>query len=196
MNPAYEGMEYAELSAALLKNVSSGNAFPSDMLHTSKDFGKCKSLLDERKSLYNGRMVKIDLSASSQDDYIDLSILASYKVLFCWRRVFVDVLVFVGKSGVMHCRLYLCCFCSAGVCFAGLVLAGSHFYGFHMRSAIPPKYLFYKVSLPWRPSSPPLSPGIPSLVAPRLPLFSSHPRPSLAPRPLIQTVVFLFAACW
>ena len=42
-----KGMEYAELSAALLKNVSSGNAFPSDMLHTSKDFGKCKSLLDE-----------------------------------------------------------------------------------------------------------------------------------------------------
>ena len=189
-------MEKEDLRAALLKNVSSGNQWTSDMLHTSKDFGKCLHLLKERGGLYSGRMVKIDLSASSQDDYIDLSILASYKVLFCWRRVFVDVLVFVGKSGVMHCRLYLCCFCSVGVCFAGFFLAGSHFYGFHMRSAIPPKYLFYKVSLPWRPSSPPLSPGIPSLVAPRLPLFSSHPRPSLAPRPLMQTVVLLFAACW
>ena len=192
----YAEMEKEDLMQALLKNVSCGNQWMSDMLHTSKDFGKCLHLLKERGGMYSGKMVKIDLSASSQDEYIDLSILASYKVLFCWRRVFVDVLVFVGKSGVMHCRLYLCCFCSVGVCFAGLFLAGSHFYGFHMRSAIPPKYLFYKVSLPWRPSSPPLSPGIPSLVAPRLPLFSSHPRPSLAPRPLIQTDVFLFAASW
>ena len=75
-------MGWEDLQQALLRNVSSGNTWPSDMLHTSKDLGKVWSLMHEdgRKNLYSGKVVRIDLSAVSQDLYIDLSILASYKM--------------------------------------------------------------------------------------------------------------------
>jgi len=76
-------MEYKQLQPCLLENVAVGNHKVSDMLHTSKDFAKCLNLSKERKNMYNGRIVKIDLTAQSLDDYIDLSSLASYKV-FCF----------------------------------------------------------------------------------------------------------------
>ena len=129
-------MEKRELQTALLRCVSAGNLFDSDMLHTSKDFAKCRNLMLERKPLYCQRMVRIDLSALSQDLYIDLSILASYKVLISLRRVFVGVLGFVGKSGMMYRRVYLCCFFLVGVCVARFFIAGCHFYNSKMRPVI------------------------------------------------------------
>ena len=53
------------------------NDYVSDMLHTSKDFAKCKALMKERSNLYNGAIVQIDLSATSLDLILDLSNLAS-----------------------------------------------------------------------------------------------------------------------
>ena len=100
-------MEHVALKARLLENVAIGNHRPSDMLHTSKDFVKCKYLSKERSGMYNGRIVKIDISATSQDEYIDLSSRASYKA-FIWLRVSLDVSVFVGTSGVKQRRSYLC----------------------------------------------------------------------------------------
>ena len=86
-------MGLEDLRHALMRCVSSGNNWPSDMLHTSKDFGKVLSLLQEagRKNLYTGKVVRIDLSAESQDMYIDLSIRASYQVFLYLRWVFVGV---------------------------------------------------------------------------------------------------------
>ena len=86
-------MGWEDLQQALLRNVSSGNTWPSDMLHTSKDIAKVWSLMHEpgRSNLYSGKVVRIDLSAVSQDLYIDLSILASYQVLICLRWMFVGV---------------------------------------------------------------------------------------------------------
>ena len=80
-------MEYDELAAKLLEKVATGNHQVSDMLHTSKDFGKCKHLSKTRGNMYNGRIVKIDLSATSQDHFLDLSSLASYKAFICLRGV-------------------------------------------------------------------------------------------------------------
>ena len=93
MNPKYAEMEFEDLKIALMSNVSSGNKWPSDMLHTSKDIAKVWSLMHEpgRSNLYSGKVVRIDLSAVSQDLYIDLSILASYQVLICLGWVFVGV---------------------------------------------------------------------------------------------------------
>ena len=106
VNPEYEMMDFLPLKAALLENVAIGNERPSDMLHTSKDYAKCLGLSKERKGMYNGRIVRIDISAVSQDLYIDLSSLASYKVFFCL-RVSVDVSIFVGTSGVTRRRSYV-----------------------------------------------------------------------------------------
>jgi hypothetical protein len=93
VNPKYAEMDWEDLQQALLRCVSSGNKWPSDMLHTSKDIAKVWSLMHEpgRSNLYSGKVVRIDLSAVSQDLYIDLSILASYQVLICLRWVFVGV---------------------------------------------------------------------------------------------------------
>ena len=76
-------MGLEDLRYHLMHNVSSGNQWPSDMLHTSKDVAKVWSLMNDagRKHLYSGKVVRIDLSAVSQDLYLDLSLLASYQVL-------------------------------------------------------------------------------------------------------------------
>ena len=109
-------MPRVALKARLLENVAIGNLRPSDMLHTSKDSGKCKYLSQERSGMYNGRVVRIDISATGQDEYIDISSLASYKAFICL-RVSLDVSVFVGTSGVTQRRSYLCCFFLVWVCF-------------------------------------------------------------------------------
>ena len=90
-------MEHGQLKICLLENVATGNCKVSDMLHTSKDIGKCLNLSKERKGLYSGSILRIDLTAESLDKYIDLSSLASYKVLFC-------ILLFAGVRG----RFFFC----------------------------------------------------------------------------------------
>ena len=132
-------MEHEKLRICLLENVATGNHKVSDMLHTSKDFAKCLNLSKERQSMYSGRIVRIDLTAQSLDDYIDLSSLASYKVFFCL-RVSVDVSSFVGTPGVTQRRSFLCCFFLSWVCFGVGVSRRRSFLGILYAFRHPPHF--------------------------------------------------------
>jgi hypothetical protein len=77
VNPAYATMGYPQLRDELLKSVATGNNVESQFLHTTKDLAKCAHIISERGHRYNGRVVEIDISAASPDDYIDLSSRAS-----------------------------------------------------------------------------------------------------------------------
>ena len=157
--------------------MATGNLKPSNMLHTSKDFAKCKYLSQERKNMYNGRIVTIDLSATCQDFSIDLSSLASYKAFICL-RVSMGVLACVGTSVVTLRRIYLCCFFLAGVCFGVGVCRRRSLLGLlYMRSAIPPTCFFHYGFASCHPSSPPLFLAIPSFSSPCLPPSSPRPFP-------------------
>ena len=180
----YETMEHHQLRACLLENVATGNHRPSDMLHTSKDFAKCLNLLKERSGMYSGRIVQIDLTATSLDDYIDLSSLASYKVFFCL-RVSVDVSSFVGTPGVTQRRSFLCCFFLIWVCFGVGVSGRRSFLGFLYAFRHSPTRLFN-----YGFASCPFSPPSPRFLSEVL----LHPHSALFPEPLSQSFSILVGA--
>lgn len=65
-------MEFQRLRDAITAVVGTGNTNSSPFLHCSKNIYKVLSLAQERKHLYSGEIVEIDVSAASLDCVIDL----------------------------------------------------------------------------------------------------------------------------
>lgn len=65
-------MDFIRLRDAITAAVGTGNTNPSPFLHCSKNIYKVISLASERKHLYSGEIVEIDVSAVSLDHCIDL----------------------------------------------------------------------------------------------------------------------------
>ncbi len=68
-----KNLTYDQLRQLVILAVSGGNHKRSPFLHTSVNFLRIKTLLCERKHLYSGVVVRIDLQDFGHDDIVDIS---------------------------------------------------------------------------------------------------------------------------